>query len=521
MTPILQRLAPAAFFSLAPFAWFYAANLHEPIRPGDLVLYAFASAAVAVVAILCIEALAGPKQGRVASSVAVGVLLFFNYHAICTTVLENGGSPGSAAIVYAAIGAAAVSLAAALGARPGFQRFLVVFAAANLAVPLGLIAADRLSAGPLRVRAPLDHRLAGNDVWSGIAQRKPNVYWIVVDSYPNGHVLRDAYGFDNSAFIDGLSDRGFTVTGDSYANFSTTLLSVPSTLEMDYIFDRDDPVYEIQRAGSWRRLPGRTRSGVNAAVGGDNRTVSFFKELGYAYVHYEGGLFLITRCQGYEDLCLEAGSAGLSDLEFRLLALTPALWLVENSNAIHSALRPPGGAPSGTGIPELQARIDAPPLPEPFFLYAHIASPHRPYTNDALCNLLPLEFERSGNRHFLAQLQCVSLQLEELLDSIVRRDPEAIVVLSADHGARLSVRKGTSLYEHSERQVRESLAILQAFRGPAKCRASLRQDLTPINAMRWVFACLGDEVPRWLPARHFIARSDAPERGRIRQVELD
>ena len=519
--PSPRRLAPTVLLSLAPFAWFHAGNLHEPIRLGDLAIYALCTSAVALALLLGLEALPRAKPGRAAGGVAVAVFLFFNYHGISSTGVEIGYSQDGVALVYASVALGAIAIGTLLGTRRGFQQFLLVFAAINLAVPAVLIAMDRGSSGLERTRPPLEYGLPGNDVWSGTPRREPNVYWIVVDSYPNARDLLDFYGFDNGLFVKDLGARGFAVTPESYANYSTTLLSVPSTLEMDYVFDQQDPVYEVARAGSWRRRPGRTRSGVNAAIGGDNRSVSFFRALGYSYVHYEGGLFLITRCQGTEDVCLEGGSAGLSDLESRLIALTPTHWFFANIDAFPVELRPRKSAASGTGIPELQKDLEERSLPEPFFLYAHIASPHRPYTNDALCNLLPLEFDRSGNRHFLAQLQCVNRQLLELLDSIAERDPEAIVLLSADHGPRLSVRKGTSLYSHSKRQLRESLSILQAFRGPPECLASLTPGLTPINSLRWVFACLGDEPPRWKPEHHFIARSDAPERGRIRKVSFD
>ena len=519
--PRPHRLAAILLLSIAPFAWFYAGNLHEPIGWGDLALYAFCTSAFALALVVTLEALPRSRPGRAAGGVAVAVFLFFHYHGMANAGVAIGYSPDSAALLYGGVALGAIAIGTLLGTRRGFQQFLLVFSLINLAVPTVLIAIDRNSTERERTRPPLEHGLAGNDVWSGTPQPEPNAYGIVVDSYPNARDLLDFYGFDNRVFVDDLHARGFTVIPDSYANYSTTLLSVPSTLEMDYVFDQEDPVYEVPRAGSWRRLPGLTRSGVNASIGGDNRSVSFFRALGYRYLHYEGGLFLVTRCQGTEDVCLEGGSTGLSDLDSRLVALTPLQWFFSNLDAFPVQLRPRTPAASGTGIPELREDLEERPLPEPFFLYAHIASPHRPYTNDALCNLLPLEFDRSGNRHFLAQLQCVNLQLLELLDSIVERDPEAIVLVSADHGPRLSVRKGTSLYALSKRQLRESLSILQAYRAPPECLASLTTDLAPVNSLRWVFACLGNEPPRWKPQHHFIARSDSPERGRVRKVSLD
>ena len=192
---------------------------------------------------------------------------------------------------------------------------------------------------------------------------------------------------------------------------------------------------------------------------------------------------------------------------------------------LRQALEPRRRSASGTGIPELgrglaRALRAGGLLQEPFFLYAHISSPHRPYLNDAQCNLLEAHVDRRGNRHFLNQLQCVNRHLEELLSPILASDPGAIVILSSDHGARLSVRRGTALHSLSERQIRESLGILNALRLPPACRSALRPNLTPVNTLRIVFACLGGHEPRLLAPMHFIVRPDSPQRGKLRRVSL-
>ena len=148
------------------------------------------------------------------------------------------------------------------------------------------------------------------------------------------------------------------VARESYSNFSTTLLSVPSTLDMEYSFDEDEPIYEAKFGTGWTRLPGRTNSGVHASFGGDNRTVSWLRRLGYHYVHFEGQSFLITRCQGQEDLCIRGALAGLTELQYRLLSLTPFRGLFEDWLALHRGRQPRKRAASGTGIPELGKSLD-------------------------------------------------------------------------------------------------------------------------------------------------------------------
>jgi hypothetical protein len=82
------------------------------------------------------------------------------------------------------------------------------------------------------------------------------------------------------------------------------------------------------------------------------------------------------------------------------------------------------------------------------------------------------------------------------------------------------VRKAAPLHSINERQIRESLGILNAFHLPPPCRAALRPDLTPINTMRIVFACLGGEPAKPISPMHFIVRPNSPQRGKLRRVSI-
>ena len=61
----------------------------------------------------------------------------------------------------------------------------------------------------------------------------------------------------------------------------------------------------------------------------------------------------MTRCRGYEDVCIEGELAGPSELQYRLLSLTPLRALLESSEMLRQALEPRRRSASGTGIPEL------------------------------------------------------------------------------------------------------------------------------------------------------------------------
>jgi len=64
----------------------------------------------------------------------------------------------------------------------------------------------------------------------------PDIYYIILDAYSNNRALKEFYNYDNKDFIEWLEKEGFYVAKNSTANYPITLLSVTSTLKMNYVY---------------------------------------------------------------------------------------------------------------------------------------------------------------------------------------------------------------------------------------------------------------------------------------------
>ena len=62
-----------------------------------------------------------------------------------------------------------------------------------------------------------------------------DIYLLVFDRYANAQTLRDVFHFDNSEFYDELEKRGFHVERNGLTCYPMTLLSMSSTLNMQYL----------------------------------------------------------------------------------------------------------------------------------------------------------------------------------------------------------------------------------------------------------------------------------------------
>ena len=93
---------------------------------------------------------------------------------------------------------------------------------------------------------------------------KPDIYYIVLDGYARSDILSEDFSFDNSQFVDFLVSRGFVVPTKIQSNYPWTLMSVASTLNMDYVQDfapvLSDSIY------SWQLIPYLQHSWVRAEL---------------------------------------------------------------------------------------------------------------------------------------------------------------------------------------------------------------------------------------------------------------
>ena len=63
----------------------------------------------------------------------------------------------------------------------------------------------------------------------------PDVYYIILDAYAGPESLETLSDYDNSDFLNFLTEKGFYISSNSFSNYPTTKLSIPSTLNMKYL----------------------------------------------------------------------------------------------------------------------------------------------------------------------------------------------------------------------------------------------------------------------------------------------
>lgn len=306
---------------------------------------------------------------------------------------------------------------------------------------------------------------------------KRDIYYLIFDRYGSGPVLREHLGYDNSAFLDALQERGFYVADDSQSNYPTTAHSIASSLNMDYLDDLAERVGE--KSKDWKPLY-RTIPG--------SRVPRFLQDQGYRYAHigpwYDPTASDKTAQVNYHyDKTSEFTRVLLQTTIVHPLAKRIG-WLKEfdGRQVAHNQIRF-----------QFDSILDASKLSGPTYTFAHILLPHEPFTFYADGRYKTEEESKAEpfEKGYVDQLEYANRKILETVDRLldVPDDEKPIIVLQADEGVKRYQGYGGEKRwkDATDEMLEEKVGILNAFHTPGGVDLGLYEDITPVNTFRKVF----------------------------------
>lgn len=327
--------------------------------------------------------------------------------------------------------------------------------------------------------------------WDG---QKPDIYYIILDSYGSEAVLRDFYGVENAPFLESLRQRGFTVAEHSLTNYWKTGLSLSSSLNFHYV---DDLVEMPEGSNDPRAVEEMIAHGAAR---------KFLEDLGYKTITFSTN-FDFTDVKDAE--IYYAVKHPLTPFELNLLMGSMAIFWVDFAQPAYHR------AEIHQHFADLResARVEGPK-----FVFAHLLMPHVPFVFDAEGNpVAPAgnvdgDSYTGGVEHYLqgyaGQVQYTNRLITEAIDSILAESSTPpIIILQGDHGP------GAYLMWHSvdESCLRERFPILNAYYLPGEkgTEVDIPADITPVNSFRMVFNTYFDTRLPYEPNRYYAGTIDA------------
>jgi hypothetical protein len=332
----------------------------------------------------------------------------------------------------------------------------------------------------------------------------PDIYYIVFDGYGREDVLRETYQYDNSEFINYLTNKGFYVADQSSSNYPQTYLSVASALNFKYINFLSKSVGE----DSDNRRPFR-----NLIT--NNNVYQILKNNGYQFASVSG---CWTSNSLYTDIYIQNTNIGCSDFERALINMTPFGIFALSKNFQLNSIR----NNYLFGLSHLQdiAEIDS-----PTFTYAHFIIPHPPFVfgkNGEPVNPKGLVIGKDGShylkmypskkeyrKNYKNQLIFVNKKAKEMIDAILfRSNRPPIIILQSDHGPGSL----TDWEDPNKTNMKERFSILNAYYLPKEGKRFLYNSITPVNTFRVLFNYLFNQNLEILEDESYFATWNHPYR---------
>ncbi len=309
---------------------------------------------------------------------------------------------------------------------------------------------------------------------------KPDLYFIIPDEYAGNHELKNLFNFDNSDFINQLSQRGFHTIPASYSNYNYTPFSIASVLNMDY----------LDLKGKDRSKPDLTYCYEMIQ---DNKVLHFLQSLHYTFYNYSHFNFKGQPARVLETFLpaktrLITGQTFLSrldrDIRFNLITRFQSKRELRRGTYANKE--------NNENIFHLTMKTASEKDNSPKFIFTHLMLPHYPYYFDKNGRKLPFEQLTEGNQvnqhNYIEYLQYTNKRLLELVDHILRSSEKPpIIILMGDHGFRHFTQLVESKYYF--------LNLMSVYL-PSKNYTALSDSLTCVNLFRTV---LNTEFGQRLP----------------------
>ncbi len=322
-----------------------------------------------------------------------------------------------------------------------------------------------------------NHTLEGHPL-----QSRPDIYYIILDSYTRADVLAELYGYDNSPFIQSLKDLGFYVAECSQSNYESTAPSLTSSLNLDYLQNMSD-TFNPKQSNALGLLKLLDHNNVQ-------ETVSNF---GYKTVAFASGFPKVERRDA--DVFISPPYGPITEFETVLMSSTylrilDDTGIVDFDNIFAERYR----TRTRLVLKSFDRLIH---IPGPKFVFIHLVIPHAPFAFDAMGN--PISPDQADPKYgYSDQIQFINKAILPNLKKLVEESPSPpVIILQGDHGPFLPPNYAVQM------------KILNAYYLP-KGSEALYPSISPVNSFRVVFNEYFDADLPLLEDRSYYSRPFHP-----------
>ena len=322
---------------------------------------------------------------------------------------------------------------------------------------------------------------------------KPDVYFLLLDAYSGDVTLKNDNNFDNSEFKNKLKERGFFIPKTSFSNYPNTNLSMPSITNMVYL---DSIANELGKDS-------KVLTGMRE-IRNENNVMKIFKANGYHTTSFYGSdINVATSKELLDDLL--CGSMFNLDPELQRAFVYMYFPFSFSRALLNDNMQYDRLECTFSTILNLEKKNE-----KPLYVHAHLFFPHPPFVYDADGNRVAHpntddQFDPILREPYLQQTIFANKKTIEMVDSIQKRDSNAVIIVMSDHGGRF----GVDWSNPTEMDYYRALEILQAFYFPGQ-EENIPEEFATVNVFRIFFNLYLDANYESLEDRQFWNTTEKP-----------
>ncbi|MDR3575011.1 MAG: hypothetical protein P4L50_14215 [Anaerolineaceae bacterium] len=305
----------------------------------------------------------------------------------------------------------------------------------------------------------------------------PDIYYIILDAHTREDMLVKNFNYDNSDFVNGLQSLGFYVAKCAMSNYAQTRISLPSSLNMEYLQDN---------------FPTSTTEEMFEKVIINSKVRAELEGMGYQTVSTENTHFDFTNAAHYipepQNYFL---SPYLHPFEAMLLSDSALKLPIDLNPAFMKNFLSPVSAPVLDHY-QIQTWIigELPKLasyPSPKFVFVHVEVPHPPMVFNVDGSMLTDPGFTDGGyvqplnqdyyvRGYVDQVKFVDSRiLQDMKEILANSKTPPVIIIQGDHGEPWGINF-------------DRMTILNAYYLPGlDYSKALYPSITPVNSFRVVF----------------------------------
>lgn len=343
-----------------------------------------------------------------------------------------------------------------------------------------------------------------------LIKNNSNIYIIIVDGYGGQKYLQSNLNFNNKNFQTFLTSKNFYINENMFSNYSSSGASIHSLLESNYVHFGN----EINLSNHYPELFKKKLPYV----------ISLAKKNGYSFYSapWEGCYNIL------EDICINQ-NIKVGKISKNLYLMTPL------NNHFHNISEKISDKLKDIFIKKLHVRYNSlqnfnsnfekyKQSNDKKFFFIHNLAPHAPYEFNPDCskkeNFLnyvstslndktySLEVQKSL---YLDNIKCTNKILTSVIQKILELDPNSIILLSSDHGARLGknylLEKKQNSVDYKNINQETFFSIFNSFSAiylPQKCHVYFQKINSLVNQSRILLSCLLDEKIKFLKNEFYL-----------------